>query len=33
MQTLPGLDFHDFRHLFASHSVMSGGDLGVLKDN
>ncbi len=29
---MPGLHFHDLRHTFASHWVMSGGDLYVLKD-
>jgi len=29
---MPDLHFHDLRHTFASHWVMSGGDLYVLKD-
>jgi integrase len=29
---MPDLHFHDLRHTFASHWVMSGGDIYVLKD-
>jgi integrase len=29
---MPGLHFHDLRHTFASHWMMTGGDLYVLKD-
>jgi integrase len=29
---MPDLHFHDLRHTFASHWVMNGGDLYILKD-